>query len=85
MQNVLPVGRDGFSVNVQIRSAHFKEQSYCFYTLMATQGNRFYFTHKVDKRGRIYSHGYHINPQGSAFKKAMLELSEPELIEGVPG
>ena len=65
--------------------AHFKEQSYCFYHLMATQANQFYFTHKVDKRGRIYSHGYHINPQGSAFKKATLGLSEAELIEGVPG
>jgi len=64
--------------------AHFKKQSYEFYLLMATQGNKFYFNHKVDKRGRIYSHGYHINTQGSAFKKAMLELSTPELIEGVP-
>lgn len=64
--------------------AHFKKQSYHFYHLMATQGNRFYLTHKVDKRGRIYSHGYHINTQGSAFKKAMLELADAELIEGVP-
>jgi hypothetical protein len=64
--------------------AHFKKQSYHFYHLMATQGNKFYLTHKVDKRGRIYSHGYHINTQGSAFKKAMLELADAELIQGVP-
>ena len=64
--------------------AHFKKQSYHFYHLMATQGNRFYLTHKVDKRGRIYSHGYHINTQGSAFKKAMLELADAELIQGAP-
>ena len=64
--------------------AHFKRQSYKFYNLMAAQGNNFYFCHKVDKRGRIYSHGYHINTQGSAFKKAMLELANEELIEGVP-
>jgi hypothetical protein len=62
----------------------FKKNSYCFYTLMATQGNRFYLTHKVDKRGRIYASGYHINTQGTAFKKAMLELAKEELVEGVP-
>jgi hypothetical protein len=63
---------------------HFKSQSYHFYSLMAQQGNRFHFNNKVDKRGRIYSCGYHLNPQGTAFKKAMLELAKEELIEGVP-
>lgn len=62
----------------------FKTQSYHFYELMAKNGNRFYFTHKVDKRGRIYSCGYHLNPQGASFKKAMLELAKEELVEGVP-
>jgi hypothetical protein len=62
----------------------FKKQSYAFYSLMQQQGNRFYFNNKVDKRGRIYSVGYHINPQGAAFKKAQLELAKEELIEGVP-
>jgi hypothetical protein len=62
----------------------FKKQSYCFYSLMAQQGNRFYLNYKVDKRGRAYAHGYHINPQGASFKKAMLEFAEPELVEGVP-
>lgn len=62
----------------------FKTQSYMFYSLMEQQDNRFYFTHKVDKRGRAYSQGYHLNPQGSSFKKAMLELADEELIEGVP-
>lgn len=62
----------------------FKAQSYGIYMLMAQQGNRFYLNHKVDKRGRIYSHGYHINPQGAAFKKAMLEFADEEMVEGVP-
>ncbi len=65
--------------------AQFKKQSYRFYELMVSQGNRFYLTHKVDKRGRIYSQGYHINTQGSAFKKAMIELADEEIVEGVPG
>lgn len=62
----------------------FKLQSYRFYSLMAQQGNRFYFNNKVDKRGRIYSQGYHLNPQGAAFKKAQLELANEELVEGAP-
>lgn len=61
----------------------FKKQSYQFYSLMVDQGNNFYLTHKVDKRGRIYACGYHISSQGTAFKKASLELSNEELVEGV--
>jgi hypothetical protein len=64
--------------------SRFKLQSYRFYSLMAQQGNRFYFNNKVDKRGRIYSQGYHLNPQGAAFKKAQLELAKQGLVEGVP-
>lgn len=62
----------------------FKKQSYEFYRLMVNNGNRFYLTHKVDKRGRIYAQGYHINTQGTAFKKAQLELANEELVQGVP-
>lgn len=62
----------------------FKKQSYGFYSLMQQQGNRFHLTHKVDKRGRIYSCGYHINTQGASFKKAMLELANEEVVTGVP-
>jgi hypothetical protein len=63
---------------------NFKKQSYRFYDLIQNQGNHFYLTHKVDKRGRVYAQGYHISTQGTAFKKAMIELAEPEYIEGVP-
>lgn len=61
----------------------FKEQSYMMYSLLASQGNRFYFNHKVDKRGRIYCHGYHISTQGTSFKKAMLEFAKEELVTGI--
>lgn len=61
----------------------FKDQSHELMILLINQGNKFYFTHKVDKRGRLYSVGYHINTQGSAFQKAMIELAEEELVEGV--
>jgi hypothetical protein len=63
---------------------HFKKQSYTFYSLMAQQGNQFYLTHKVDKRGRIYAMGYHITTQGTAFKKASIELAHEEIVTGAP-
>lgn len=62
----------------------FKLQSYRFYDLMVQQGNRFWITNKVDKRGRIYSSGFHINPQGASFKKAMIEFANEEIVTGVP-
>jgi hypothetical protein len=76
-----------FELDTQIKAdqwLNFKKQSYHFYSLMAQQGNRFYLNHKVDKRGRIYAHGYHISSQGSAFKKASLEFHAEEIVEGVP-
>lgn len=61
-----------------------KNQCNRTYSLMIHYNNKFYFNHKVDKRGRIYSSGYHINPQGTSYKKAMLEFAKEELIQGVP-
>lgn len=63
---------------------NFKKQSYGFYKLMMEQGNEFYLTNKVDKRGRIYAQGYHITTQGTSFKKASIEFSKEELVTGVP-
>lgn len=62
----------------------FKEHSYKVYMLMHQNGNRFHLTHKVDKRGRLYCQGYHISTQGTAFKKACIELANEELVTGVP-
>lgn len=62
----------------------FKKQSYEFYHLMVSQGNRFYLTNKWDKRGRMYCQGYHISYQAAAFKKAMIELADKEVVMDVP-
>jgi len=62
----------------------FKQTSYTLYEMLTKQGNKFWLTNKVDKRGRLYCQGYHITSQGSAFKKAMLELHNEEIVEGVP-
>lgn len=61
----------------------FKRQSYEFYLLIAQYGNELHLTHKVDKRGRIYAQGYHINTQGTSFKKAMVELAKEEVVTGI--
>jgi Schitoviridae RNA polymerase RNAP1 subunit B len=41
-------------------------------------GNRFWLTHKYDKRGRTYCQGYHVNPQGNDWNKACVELADAE-------
>lgn len=62
---------------------HYKYQCYLTYVLMIHHGNKFYFNHKVDKRGRIYTYGYHLNPQGNEFKKATLNFAHKEPVSGV--
>lgn len=39
-------------------------------------GNKFYFVWKYDFRGRLYSQGYHCNPQGTEYKKAILNFTK---------
>lgn len=43
-------------------------------------GNEFYLTHKYDKRGRVYCQGYHVNYQGAAWNKAVIQLADKELV-----
>ena len=60
---------------------HVKQSNY-FYDYIRTKGNnRMFITHKFDKRGRIYSQGYHIHIQGTSYKKAILELYNKEMVE----
>lgn len=49
--------------------------------IMEQCGNEFYLTHKYDKRGRIYCQGYHVNYQGNAWNKAVIELADQEVVE----
>lgn len=43
-------------------------------------GGTFYLTHKYDKRGRVYSQGYHVNYQGNTWNKATIEFAEGEIL-----
>jgi hypothetical protein len=59
-----------------------REDSYRVFKLLIQSGNNFHFTHKVDKRGRTYSQGYHCNTQGNSFRKSIINLSHKELVNG---
>ena len=48
---------------------------------LLTNGNKFHFVWKFDKRGRMYSQGYHVNLQGTEYKKALLNFTNKELIQ----
>ena len=48
--------------------------------LLIQHGNEFYLTHKYDKRGRVYCQGYHVNYQGATWNKAVIELTNKELV-----
>jgi DNA-directed RNA polymerase len=40
--------------------------------------DRFWLTHKYDRRGRTYCVGYHINYQGTSWNKAVVEFANKE-------
>lgn len=48
---------------------------------LITHENRFYLTHRFDKRGRTYAHAYHLSTQGNPWSKAIIELADKELVE----
>ena len=47
---------------------------------LVNQGNRFYLTNKPDSRGRFYSMGYHVNIQGSKYKRSLISFADKEVI-----
>lgn len=64
-----------------IQFNHMKKESREIYEWLINTGNRFYFTWKYDKRGRMYTHGYHVNLQGTEYKKATISFAKAELIQ----
>ena len=72
------------SVNTPEKLKQFEcmaEQSTLVYDNLIKAGNEFFFVWKYDKRGRMYSQGYHCNIQGSEYKKAILNFTKEELIQ----
>ena len=60
------------------------EQSAYFYQHIRLNNNKMFITNKYDKRGRIYSQGHHINPQGTSYKKACIDLYNKQVVEVPP-
>lgn len=61
----------------------FVKDSYKVYRDLVNLGNEYYITHKCDSRGRTYAQGYHVNPQGNAFRKAIIDFAEQEKVTGI--
>lgn len=59
----------------------FINQSKHVYDLLDSCGNRFWVVHDYDKRGRVYTRGYHVNVQGNKYKRAIVELYEQYSVE----
>lgn len=58
--------------------AKYDKSSKNIIQLLVDSGNKFYLSHRPDKRGRIYSMGYHVNYQGSDWNKAVIEFYHKE-------
>lgn len=41
----------------------------------------YYLTHKIDKRGRTYCVGYHVNYQGTSWNKAIVQFYKKEIVK----
>lgn len=57
-----------------------EKESMKVFAMLINEGNRFYLTHKYDKRGRTYCQGYHVSYQGNTYRKAILELADKEIV-----
>jgi hypothetical protein len=49
--------------------------------VLMAHSDRFYLTHRYDKRGRTYCMGYHVTYQGNPWNKACIEFADKEYIE----
>ena len=58
----------------------FNERATQIQEWLINEGNTFYLTNKVDKRGRMYSQGYFINSQGTDYQKACIEFKHGEFL-----
>lgn len=48
------------------------------YNFLLENGNKWYLRWRYDKRGRMYSQGYHVNIQSTDYKKALISFADEE-------
>lgn len=63
-----------------LQATKFYETTVDVMETLQTLSNRFYLTHRYDRRGRSYAAGYHVNTQGDDYRKAVLVLHEKEMV-----
>lgn len=76
VKNNTPVKPEG---TVQKDWDSYMEQSNYVYSILAD--NIIYIPFKVDKRGRVYAQGHHVNSQGDDYHKAAIELANKEYVD----
>lgn len=70
-------------IDSRVKREHFnrlKQASRRVYDLIISEGNTFYLPWKPDKRGRLYSQGYHINLQANDYKKSLISFKNKVII-----
>jgi len=72
------------TVEKQKNYANKVKESINTYNYLLDTGNKFYFEWRIDFRGRLYSSGYHVNLQGTEYKKAMLNFNNKEKLSIKP-
>lgn len=60
-----------------------RESNEVYEYLLNEGNNRFYVGYGFDKRARMYANGYHVNPQGTEYKKAIINFANKVVITGV--
>lgn len=51
------------------------------YGEIISTGNELYFAHRYCERGRTHIHGFHFNPQGDSYRKAIIEFKQKVMVE----
>jgi hypothetical protein len=62
--------------------AKYDKTAHMVIDVLVKEGNEFHFDHKYCKRGRTYCQGHHVNYQGTAWNKAVIEFAQGEVING---
>ena len=59
----------------------YTKGAYQVMELITICANKFWLTHKYDKRGRTYCQGYHVNYQGNDWNKACVQFAHGERLK----
>lgn len=72
-----------FQIDSEEKMSNFMREIFAsrkVYKELLNYGNMFYLNWRYDKRGRLYSQGYHVNIQGGDYKKALINFKKEEVI-----